>query len=292
MRGRPWKAYDSSGRSTVVAYDFKGQPLSSEKQIRTEYKTEADWPDAEADREALLETEVFTTSTTYDALGRAVQQTNPDTSITRPEYLESGKLDKVRVTLKGETAETDFVTGITYNAKGQREQITYGNGTKTVYAYDDATFRLTSLVTTRTSDSKVLQDIAYIYDPVGNIVKITDVSHERVFTTTGPVEAAQTYTYDALYRLIDATGREHTALTDTPFFNDPNQFKQSRHTLLNDMTQLANYTRQYTYDDAGNLTTIQHLGTNPFTRNIDVDTATNRGLLRGDSRITSNFSEG
>jgi YD repeat-containing protein len=174
---------------------------------------------------------VHQSNDSLDALGRVTKQHNPDGSETRPEFHQSGKLNKVHVKLKGDATETDFVTGITYNAKGQREKIEYGNNTETTYTYENTTFRLDSLVTKRTTDDKTLQDIHYVYDPVGNIVKITDHSHNKVFTTTGPVESAQTYTYDALYRLTNATGRMHTALVNTPFFNDPQQFKQSRHTL-------------------------------------------------------------
>ena len=83
-----------------------------------------------------------------------------------------------------------------------------------------------------------------------DIVRIRDDSHNRVFTNTGPVEPEQDYVYDALYRLTHATGRMHTALADTPFFNDPQSFKQSRHTLLNDQSLIALYGRDYTYDES------------------------------------------
>jgi filamentous hemagglutinin len=35
---------------------------------------------------------------------------------------------------------------LTYNPKGQREKITYGNGTKTEYEYESTTYRLTNRV--------------------------------------------------------------------------------------------------------------------------------------------------
>ncbi|MCP4605255.1 MAG: hypothetical protein GY847_32850 [Proteobacteria bacterium] len=287
-RGQLYQHYDQSGRMRVLRYDIKGQPLRTRKWIRTEYKTEANWPNG-GGWGALLEGENHTTRFEYDALGRVILQINPDTSRIKPEYHTSGKLDKIWAKPKGASSGSMFVNGITYNAKGQRERITYGNGTETDYTYEDETFRLTSLATTRTNDSNVMQDITYVYDPVGNIVKVTDDSHNRIFGTGGPVEPKQEYTYDSLYRLLSATGREHNALSQTPFFNDPNQFKQSRHTLLNDMGLLSTYTRNYTYDDAGNLYELQHLGTNPFTRELDVDTATNRALLHEDG-VTPNFA--
>ncbi|MFO8072962.1 MAG: hypothetical protein R6V85_13900 [Polyangia bacterium] len=148
------------------------------------------------------------------------------------------------------------------------------------YAYEPETFRLATLETTRLSDSAVLQDISYVYDPVGNIVSCRDDSHNRVFTTTGPVEPVQDYEYDALYRLTNATGRMHAALADAPFFNDPQSFKQSRHTLLNNQSLIATYERGYSYDDSGNLTEISQTGTNPFTREVTVQNSTNRALMK------------
>jgi RHS repeat-associated protein len=209
-------------------------------------------------------------------------QTNPDTSVLRPEFHQSGRLNKLHVRLNGDAAETDFVAGIAYNPKGQRESIAYGNGTTTAYTYEPETFRLKTLVTTRTGDAKVLQDIGYVYDPVGNIVKIRDDSHNRVFTGGGPVEPVMAFTYDALYRLSEATGRTHNALNGGEY-KDPTAFKQSKWAALNDLGQLSLYTEQYAYDDNGNLCQLAHYGTNNFTRDIVVHNASNRALLETDT---------
>lgn len=283
-RTRLIRHWDSSGLAEVDAYDFKGQPQVVKKRIRTDYKNETDWSGNDE-----LEPEVFTTENKYDALGRIVWRKNPDDSVERPEFHQSGLLDKVSVTLKGKTDETPFVTGISYNPKGQRERITYGNGTKTVYVYEPETFRLTSLQTTRQSDGKAFQDITYVYDPVGNIVQIRDDSHNRVFTAGGPVEPKCEFVYDALYRLKQATGRTHNALAEGTY-KDPAAFKQSKWTTLNDMGQLSEYTRKYTYDDSGNLHEIKHLGVNNFTRKLDVDETSNRALLHEDG-FTPDYAE-
>jgi hypothetical protein len=80
-------------------------------------------------------------------------------------------------------ATEQFIKDIDYNAKGQRELIEYGNGVTTTYTYDRNTFRLTHLQTLRGGDESVekLQDLFYIYDPIGNIVSIRDDAQQTIF---------------------------------------------------------------------------------------------------------------
>ncbi len=286
LYGRLYLHYDQAGRVKASQYDMAGQIRKTERQLRTIYKTEADWPGTEASRVALLETETFATETQYDALGRVSLRVAPDNpggtgSTIRATYHPTGWLDELYVLLKGESTERTFVSEITYNAKGQRERIDYGNGVYTTYSYEPTTFRMTGLVTTRESDSKVLQDITYVYDPVGNIVKLTDASHDCVFANNQQVNAACGYTYDAMYRLTAAAGREHIALAQDAD-TDATAFLRSAWAHLNNSQQLVNYTENYVYDTAGNLTQMQHAGASTYTRYIDIDTATNRGLQRPD----------
>jgi hypothetical protein len=53
---------------------------------------------------------------------------------------------------------TVSIQNITYNPKGQREDIYYGNATKTRYYYNPLNFRITRILTTRNSGQDVLQD--------------------------------------------------------------------------------------------------------------------------------------
>jgi len=282
MRGKVWKQYDQAGRDEILNYSFKGEPLATEKRLRTGYKNEANWPASGED--SLLETETFTSSGTFDALGRVVEAVNPDSSIMKPEFHQSGALDRVDVKLKGDSTFTNFVEGITYNAKGQREKITYGNNSETTYSYEKETFRLTHLFTKRLNDGEDLQDIRYVYDPVGNIVKLTDSSHDKVFNKNQAIKPEQEYIYDALYRLVEAEGREHMGLNNPDYYKHADSFKQSSFIKLenqNDSQKLANYTRRYSYDESGNLHRLKHIANDSsrsFTRNIAVDTKSNTSL--------------
>ena len=109
--------------------------------------------------------------------------------------------------------------------KGQTERIHYGNGTTTRYDYDRDTFRLIQLRTTRPAltsrflvaahglrDNTVLQQLNYTYDPMGNITEIFDEAYEPIFFRNQRVEPRSRYTSDALYRLIEASGRQNGAV--------------------------------------------------------------------------------
>ena len=93
----------------------------------------------------------------------------------QPTYNEANLLETVNVNLRGAAAATPFITNIAYDAKGQRILIVFGSAnTQTDYTYDQLTFRLMNLTTTRPSDSVVLQNLGYTYDPVGNTTHIQD----------------------------------------------------------------------------------------------------------------------
>lgn len=173
------------------------------------------------------------------------------------------------------TRDLEASKEIRYNVKGQKEFLKLGNGTLTQYDYDARTFRLRQLRTTRLKsgqtepafpefgsnliDPRVLQQLHYTYDPVGNIAEIYDEAYEPVFFMNQQVEPRSRYTYDALYRLIEAEGREG--------FNPPHAPTQRERTPqkvgvfpLTDQT-LRYYTQRYTYDAVGNILHMRHIAT-------------------------------
>jgi RHS repeat-associated protein len=282
LRGKLFKHYDQAGIEYFDLYDIKGEVRKSRRQLRKEYKVEVNWNDLNA---VELEDGLYETENRYDALGRITSQRNPDQSIYEPEYHPSGLLKEVKVTFNDRTGNT-FVENIIYNAKGQREKIVYGNGVTTEYEYERETFRLTHLKTYRGRDNKLLQDIYYAYDPVGNITRIADNSHKNVFYDQSEVEPLCDYTYDALYQLTRATGREHPALSKDSY--KKNGFKHSQYLPLkqevhpNDLQKLQKYTQQYTYDASGNLTRIKHTASSSersWTRNLTSSQTSNRTVL-------------
>lgn len=281
LRGQLVRQYDQSGLVETLAFDFKGQALVSVRQLCADYKTVIDWEDISA---VNMEGEEFVVSSQFDALGRQTQITQADGSLHKPIFHPSGWLKSVEVQLQDETTFQRFVEDIVYNAKGQRTQIRYGNGITTNYTYEDTTSRLKNLLTMRSEvngSQTRLQDISYLYDPIGNIVRITDASHDHVFTHNQLVDAACEYTYDALYQLTEASGREHLGLGKNDYQAHSDYFKSTFFATINNTQAVANYTRRYTYDDAGNLTQLRHIASDSsrhFTRNMTVANSSNRAI--------------
>ena len=61
-----------------------------------------------------------------------------------------------------------------------------------------------------------MQNLHYTYDPVGNITHIQDDAQQTIYFANAQVEPSSDYVYDALYRLIEATGRENAAAVGAP----------------------------------------------------------------------------
>lgn len=76
------------------------------------------------------------TTGAFDALNRPTSITTPDASEIRPGYNEAGLLEAVDVRIRDASTWTSFVNDIDYDAKGQRERISYGNGTVSEHTYD------------------------------------------------------------------------------------------------------------------------------------------------------------
>ncbi len=267
-RARVYQVFDGAGIVTNVTYDFKGNLREGRRELLPGYKQAVDWLQSPPANYGS-----YTSHTTYDALNRPVTVTSPDGSVYRPTYNDANLLEKVDVHLRGATTATSFITNIDYNAKGQRERIAYGNGAKTAYAYDPLTFRLTKLKTTRPARSEatasqlfrsrtVVQDLRYTYDPVGNITRIPDAALKTIFRNGQRVRPIGSYTYDAIYRLIEARGREH--IGQTAFDFNPTNGSRRDHPFVgqrahpNDLQALRNYTERYEYDAVGNFTALRH----------------------------------
>jgi RHS repeat-associated protein len=293
LRGKPYQHYDGAGVVTSEHYDFKGNLLSGRRRLAIEYKQLVNWmplatlPDTQAiasPPDALLEGETFSTSTEYDALNRPTLLTTPDKSQISPTYNEANLLERVDAKLRGADDSTAFVKGVSYDAKGQRLQIDYGNGATTNYEYDEKTFRLTRLRTTRASDDAKLQDLSYTYDPVGNITAIRDDAQQTIYFDNQVVTASGEYEYDAIYRLKHATGREHLGQTGgqpkAPRQPDQDDSFWTNLPHPGDGQAMGNYTERYEYDEVGNILKMIHAAASgSWTRNYQYAQESNRLLL-------------
>jgi RHS repeat-associated protein len=292
LRGQLYRHYDQAGVVTNERFDFKGNLLESSRQLAREYKQTVNWS-ALTDLDDLrrltnaatqnLETEIFTSLTRYDAMNRPIMLVTPHNRTTRPNviqpsYNEANLLEKIDVWLRRDRVPaellvantTDFhpIANINYNAKGQRLEIEYGNGTVTQYFYDEKTFRLIRLLTLRSQpkedENQNVQDLRYTYDPVGNITHIQDNSdlQNTVYFRNQRVEPSTSYVYDPLYRLIQATGREHLGQAagrlNFPQQVDSNDALRMNLPHPNDGNAMGTYTEEYQYDEVGNISQMVH----------------------------------
>ncbi|MCG7405327.1 SpvB/TcaC N-terminal domain-containing protein [Caballeronia zhejiangensis] len=265
LRGKAFELRDQAGVVTSDRYDFKGNLNRTRRQLAQSYKTTLDWNGAIA-----LEPEVYESRTRHDALNRPTELVAPDGSTIHPRYKTSGLLDAIDVNIRGAAAATSLVTDIDYDPKGQRRRIRYGNGTSTEYEYDPETFRLTHFTTSRAgfpvADS-VVQDLTYVYDASANITHIRDDAQQTIFFRNQRVEPGAEYTYDATYRLIEGTGREHlgqiAAQPAPPTPPDAFNVFHIGHLQPGDGHAMGTYREQYFYDAVGNILAMRHRGTGP-----------------------------
>ncbi|GAA1970931.1 hypothetical protein GCM10009776_37400 [Microbacterium deminutum] len=295
LRTRASRVFDGAGVVISEAHDFKGNLLRANRRLASDYNGVPDWSGAVS-----LEDESHTTSTTFDALNRTVTGTSPDGSVARPAYNDAGLLERIDVSLRGEQFDgepvwTPFVSGVQYDAKGQRLSIAYASGAApdrrgvtTAHTYDPLTFRLVRLLTTRgavdSGDGDAVQDLHYTYDPVGNVTHIQDDAQQTTFFRNQRIEPSADYSYDALSRLVEAAGREHIGQLSRPETTWSDEFRVNR-PHPNDEAAMRRYTEQYAYDAAGNILKMTHRADNgDWTRTysynepslLDEDTFSNR----------------
>ena len=263
-RGKVYEHQDGAGVLTNEAYDFKGNLLKTSRKFASDYKNILNWSSP-----VQLEEETFTTSVKFDALNRPIKQIAPDDSIIHFIYNESNMLERVEAKIPDADEFKPIVKKINYNARGQRVLVLYGNNVQTSFEFDNLTFRLTHLLTTRVAEK--LQDLSYTYDPVGNIVHIEDNAdiQKIVFFQGQRVQPSADYIYYPVYWLKEAVGREYLGIVNglnngglrPPEPTSPTD--EPRVNVTNASNALGIYLEKYEYDAVGNIKSIDHTGADP-----------------------------
>jgi hypothetical protein len=300
LRTKAVKILDQAGILTTDLFDFKGNPLRVQRELAHIYNATLDWSGA-----VPLAANPLVMRTNYDALNRPTELITPDNSTIRHIFNEANLLNQVDVNLLG--AWTPFITNIEYNAKGQRTLVDYGNAATTRYTYDPLTFRMVHLETSRDAvtfpddcpqpplpgwPGCKVQDLRYTYDPSGNITNIRDNAQQTIYFQNLRVEPSTAYIYDAVYRLIEATGREHLGQVGAPpapySYNDIPRIGIAL--SANDGNAVGRYVERYRYDYAGNIAVMEHVGTNPanpgWTRTYDYEEASVLEPTKESNRLT------
>ena len=119
-----------------------------------------------------------------------------------------------------------------------------------------------------------MQNLHYTYDPAGNITHIRDDAQQTIYFSNQRVEPSNDYIYDALYRLIQADGREHLG-QDGALIPHSARRRRPRRARCHpgDGNAMGTYIERYVYDAVGNFLQMQHRGSDPahagWTRGYD-----------------------
>ncbi|WP_321837521.1 RHS repeat-associated core domain-containing protein [Pseudomonas kulmbachensis] len=242
------------------------------------------WPASESERDLLLETGAgYTTVSRFSPLGAVVLQTDAKGNQQQFDHTLGGQLREERLLLAGASTAKVIASSIHYNAGGQTQQQTAGNGVISSFDYSPQDGRLSRLRASR-PQQEALQDLNYLYDPVGNILSIEDKALPVRFFANQRIEPINRYTYDSLYQLIEATGWESGSDNQGP-------------DQIEDPQAVANYRQTYRYDAGGNLLELTHQGPQSHGRVLTAGKFSNRclpdnnGIAPTEADIAAGFDE-
>ncbi|MNO37875.1 putative deoxyribonuclease RhsA [compost metagenome] len=266
--GRMIRHDDTAGTVHVRSLSLQGTPLEMTRRFLLGLEL-PDWPEDETLRDGLLEAGAgATTYSRYNALGESCGQTDARGNTQYVRLTVAGQLHESRLQLAGQP-EQPLVSGIHYNASGQIEQQTAGNGVVSRCEYAAQNGRLLRIKAQKAS-GEILQDLRYKYDPIGNVLSIEDTAQPVSFFKNQRTEPLSTFSYDTLYQLIEAVGREASTANLGPTLPalqvpaDPGRFTR--------------YSQTYRYDAGGNLYELRHVGVQRYTRRMATARHSNRSL--------------
>ena len=246
--------YDTAGLLQLNQVSLTGVPLSTTRRFIQDAENAeviVNWQQKE--RDSALSNEFFIHQKTLDATGALLSTIDAKGHQQRLAYNIAGQCKGIWLTLYEDTEQV-IVKAIYYCAGGQIWCEELGNGCVSWYEYEPQTQRLirsrTERPVTHSLGFKRLQDLHYQYDPVGNVLCIRNTSGLTRFWRNQRTEPEQRFTYDSLYQLASASGREMAC----------NMVESSKTPVCFSFenTTVTQYYRTYSYDRGGNLTQISH----------------------------------
>ncbi|EJM78643.1 MULTISPECIES: RHS repeat domain-containing protein [unclassified Pseudomonas] len=279
--GRLIRHDDPAGTQVFVDYGVLGQAVAQTQQFLKDLAP-PNWPALLQERDVLLEVGApYLTRWRHDAVGAVIRQIDAVGNEQLNRYNIAGQLALSSLTPEGEAKQV-VVADIRYNASGQMESQTAGNRVTSQATYAADNGRLLRLHAAR--PDKVLQDLHFVQDPVGNVLSVEDQAQPTQWFDSQQIDPVSTYRYDTLNHLIQATGRESVLAAIQPGLPElvvPGS---------GDASRLRNYKQSYTYDAAGNLLTLKH-GEAPL-RTMKVALRSNRSLYMVDEANPPDLDKG
>ncbi|TPG75958.1 RHS repeat domain-containing protein, partial [Pseudomonas mandelii] len=257
---------DPAGTVLFEAFSITGQCV---KQVRhfTLDPVAPDWPQLEVDRQRLLEPGEGAASTwSFGPLNDVLEQVDAKGNRQAFSLTLDGRLRETRLQLQGLSTWQTLVSDIQYNAEGQVTHETAGNHVQTTLLYraEDGL-----LMERRAQDASArsLQHLIYDYDRMGNVLSIEDKAMPVRYFANQRIDPVSRFIYDSLYQLIEAFGWEA---------GGPNQGPESVGRA--DPAAVSNYHQTYSYDEAGNLLKLTHVGAQSPGRELKAARYSNRCL--------------
>ncbi|MHC8328547.1 RHS repeat-associated core domain-containing protein [Pseudomonas sp. LB1P83] len=247
LRGQLIKRVDSSGTVDFDSFSLRSQPLH--------------------DRRTITDVGTFPGSRTYSPLGTLLTQTDAAEHQQRMFYDRAGQLQKVQLRLASTEAWQPVLEDARYNAAGQIIEQRAGNKVVSSWIYDDANGFLTALKA-GVPGQEPLQHFNYLYDRVGNVVRIDDLTFKPAYFKNQLIDGHRAFTYNSIYQLTGATGHDAAPSVDLPGRPSPS-----------DPNNHLNYTQKYEYDTGGNLIKLVHeRAVGGYTHEMFIDPTSNRGV--------------
>ena len=267
--GRLLRHDDEAGSRLIPGYSLGGAEQGAIRHFLMHLDL-PDWPAATGERDALLELGAGArTDFLHGPLGEVLEQTDALGNRQRSRFNLTGELASITLQLE-DGSEHELLTDVRYNAFGQIETQTAGNGVISLAHYDPADGRLQRLSASR-PERGTLQNLIYAYDQVGNVLRIEDLSQPVSHFSNQKIDPVSTFHYDSLYRLIESTGREATGSAISPGLPPLTP-------APGDTSRLLNYRQHYEYDSSGNLLSLKHIGWQAYTRHMAVADDSNHAL--------------
>lgn len=287
LGGRLTERFGQAGWARMEGRTLAGDPNATTTALSRAYQTaEGGMPaidipplDGAEPCNAGLQARSYTTALQrHDAFGRALEAVNPNGNVACASFLLSG------VTAVAGVDGQCYLQNLRYNARSQLLSAVTGlaadgsgGGLLTsVYRYDTRSFLRSQAYATLdpdfiaalpggdraridgSADSGRRQDTCHALDPNGNVCGIDDAWPAVVFGQPADSRSADSFAYDAVYRLLTATGTENPACSPTDSGAGTGFAAGALPIGPAGYAALAPYLQRYAYDDGGNITGVSH----------------------------------
>lgn len=262
---------DQAQETRIAVYDLTDQPTAETRQFPVAVGAPIDWSDPS---KVTMLPDVWKLGAVYNRRAWPLAIFNPDGTVATTDYYINGWRRSSGLASASDQPVAAVMNSRLYYPNGESTDSSFANGVRTNRSYDAATQRLSAIRTTRNADGAALQDDAFYYDAKGNVTRIVHRAEPPNFWKNGAATPDNDYTYDSIYRLRLATGRQDANLSA------PNA---ERFVDTGDGDTFVSYTESYEIDPSNNLLELRHTadgagGQGSWTKSFAVSATSNHSV--------------